>query len=203
MQHFMRYAFFALAVSAVPAMNKRDDDESDVNAANIVRATTNLLVQPLATARASAVIAQPAANPARPTAPVIATVEGPVPTQLPNGLYQCGSGDDGIARYYQNTRYTCFDGDILCPILTNGRRTRPCGDACFDPASYSCGDDNRLLSIPCAQNDDCDDNIDFQDADDININRNAVSATATTLARVARPTTDVNNDDSEENEEDD
>src|ERR1700761_2990603 len=34
-------------------------------------------------------------------------------------------------------KYTCYDGDFLCPIL-DGKPTLRCGPACYLPDMYSC-----------------------------------------------------------------
>ncbi|KAK4508256.1 hypothetical protein PRZ48_001994 [Zasmidium cellare] len=44
--------------------------------------------------------------------------------------------DCGEARYYAS-KYTCYDGDFLCPIL-NGEATLRCGEDCYLPEMYSC-----------------------------------------------------------------
>ena len=162
----LNLSFLALSISALPHIKRDDDDDQNRGTTGLVAGTT------LTSARATSVITSAVANPARPTAPVIATVDGPVPSSAPNGLYQCGEAGDGLGRYYQSTKYTCFDGDILCPRLAGGLRTRPCGDACYNPEIYSCGDDNQLRDVPCAQSDDCEP-IEFENVDtEMNSNDN-------------------------------
>ena len=40
-------------------------------------------------------------------------------------------------------KYTCYDGDFLCPILS-GEPTLRCGPACYLPSMYSCSDDHLV-----------------------------------------------------------
>ncbi len=51
--------------------------------------------------------------------------------QSPNGLLQCGGA------FYYPSRYTCYGGDKLCPILLDGTATLECGDACYSPKLYT------------------------------------------------------------------
>ncbi|KAL7270937.1 hypothetical protein RUND412_006341 [Rhizina undulata] len=48
-------------------------------------------------------------------------------------IYYCGT------QPYYKSDYTCFAGDMLCPIM-DGVVYLPCGAACYDPANYSCKD---------------------------------------------------------------
>lgn len=46
-------------------------------------------------------------------------------------------------------KYTCYDGDFLCPVL-NGERTLRCGPDCYLPEMYSCDANGRLVYLPNA-----------------------------------------------------
>lgn len=69
-----------------------------------------------------------------------------VVSALPQGtadeLKACGDA------YYYPSRYTCYDGDFLCPILDNGPTLR-CGPDCYLPSMYSCSD-GHLVYPPTA-----------------------------------------------------
>ncbi|CAK1355986.1 unnamed protein product [Cercospora beticola] len=54
-------------------------------------------------------------------------------------LLSCGEA------YYYASKYTCYDGDFLCPIL-NGEPTLRCGPDCYLPENYSCS--NGKLVYP-------------------------------------------------------
>lgn len=40
-------------------------------------------------------------------------------------------------------QYTCYPGDFLCPVL-DGQKTLRCGQDCYLPNMYSCGDDHLV-----------------------------------------------------------
>ncbi|GAB7358057.1 hypothetical protein MBLNU230_g0219t1 [Neophaeotheca triangularis] len=45
---------------------------------------------------------------------------------------------------YQPLKYTCYDGDFLCPVL-EGEPTLRCGPDCYLPSEYSCNEHNSLI----------------------------------------------------------
>ncbi|KAF2472890.1 uncharacterized protein BDR25DRAFT_341687 [Lindgomyces ingoldianus] len=53
------------------------------------------------------------------------------PTSEP--ILDCGG------KPYYPSKYACYDGNFLCPIL-NGNPTLRCGDACYNDKEYSCKD---------------------------------------------------------------
>ncbi|KAI7475304.1 hypothetical protein KC357_g4958 [Hortaea werneckii] len=59
------------------------------------------------------------------------TLASAASTSTDSSLVACGDA------YYLPTRYTCYDGDFLCPIH-DGEPTLRCGDACYNPRQYSC-----------------------------------------------------------------
>ncbi|GIZ41013.1 hypothetical protein CKM354_000433000 [Cercospora kikuchii] len=65
---------------------------------------------------------------------------------------ETGSGDTAAEllscgeAYYYASKYTCYDGDFLCPIL-NGEPTLRCGPDCYLPENYSCSE-GKLVYPP-------------------------------------------------------
>ncbi|MCJ1236353.1 hypothetical protein MMC14_004334 [Varicellaria rhodocarpa] len=54
------------------------------------------------------------------------------------------------AAFYDPTKYTCYAGNFLCPILAGKKPTFPCGQDCYLPSSYSCTNDR--LGPPSTSN---------------------------------------------------
>ncbi|KAK7523719.1 hypothetical protein IWZ03DRAFT_9460 [Phyllosticta citriasiana] len=84
----------------------------------------------------------PVSAPARPSRPSSSpetspttTTPRPTPTFNPNDsdIYFCGSVP------FVPSQYTCYANNVLCPVL-NGKRLAPCGESCYDPTIYGCGD---------------------------------------------------------------
>ncbi|KAK8207335.1 hypothetical protein IWZ01DRAFT_484703 [Phyllosticta capitalensis] len=63
------------------------------------------------------------------------TTPRPASTFDPNDsdVYLCGSIP------FVPSQYTCYANHVLCPVL-NGKRLVPCGESCYDPKIYGCGD---------------------------------------------------------------
>ncbi|KAB5515184.1 glycogen debranching enzyme [Coniochaeta sp. 2T2.1] len=55
-------------------------------------------------------------------------------------LFACGDA------FYSKSKYTCYDGDFLCPVL-DGQPTLRCNEDCYLPSMYGC-DDNHLVQVP-------------------------------------------------------
>jgi hypothetical protein len=64
----------------------------------------------------------------------IGAIAAPPPSNP--ALHPCGDA------WYLPSQYTCYDGDLLCPIL-DGNATLRCGPACYYPSMYGCS--NREL----------------------------------------------------------
>ncbi|OIW28633.1 hypothetical protein CONLIGDRAFT_598229 [Coniochaeta ligniaria NRRL 30616] len=57
-------------------------------------------------------------------------------------LFACGDA------FYSKSKYTCYDGTFLCPVL-NGQPTLRCNRDCYLPEMYSCVD-NHLVQVQAA-----------------------------------------------------
>ncbi|KAI5370326.1 putative endo-1,3(4)-beta-glucanase 1, carbohydrate binding protein [Septoria linicola] len=71
----------------------------------------------------------------------IATSVTAAPADAAAELLPCGHA------YYYASKYTCYNGTFLCPII-DGEPTLRCGSDCYLPEMYSCSDDDELVYPP-------------------------------------------------------
>ncbi|KAK7539738.1 uncharacterized protein J3D65DRAFT_293286 [Phyllosticta citribraziliensis] len=84
----------------------------------------------------------PVLDPARPSRP--SSIPGPsstVTTPRPSSTFDPNDSDVYVCGSipFVPAQYTCYANNVLCPVL-NGKRLVPCGESCYDPTIYGCGD---------------------------------------------------------------